>query len=100
MKDEKQLGALSFDPQKDRGINNRWGSEIKTKRWDASLKLGYVFPETPYQSFGFQSAYSSHDQDSYYGFRSYDINHDSFYTNLVFNSIIGNTLKKFKLGLN
>ncbi len=100
MKDEKQLGALSFDPQKDRGMNNRWGSEINTKRWDASFKLGYVFPETPYQSFGFQSAYSSHDQDSYYGFRSYDINHDSFYTNLVFNSIIGNTLKKFKVGLN
>ena len=100
MKDEKQLGALSFDPQKDRGMNNRWGSEIKTKRWDALFKLGYVFPETPYQSFGFQSAYSSHDQDSYYGFRSYDINHDSFYTNLVFNSIIGNTLKKFKVGLN
>ncbi len=100
MKDAKQLGALSFDPQKDRGINNSWGSEIKTKRWDASFKLGYVFPETPYQSFGFQSAYSSHDQDSYYGFRSYDINHDSFYTNLVFNSIIGNTLKKFKVGLN
>ena len=100
MKDEKQLGALSFDPQKDRGMNNRWGSEINNKRWDASFKLGYVFPETPYQSFGFQSAYSSHDQDSYYGFRSYDINHDSFYTNLVFNSIIGNTLKKFKVGLN
>ena len=100
MKDEKQLGVLSFDPQKDRGMNNRWGSEINTKRWDASFKLGYVFPETPYQSFGFQSAYSSHDQDSYYGFRSYDIKHDSFYTNLVFNSIIGNTLKKFKVGLN
>ena len=100
MKDEKLLGALSFNPQKDRGMKNHWGSEIKTKRWDASFKLGYVFPETPYQSFGVQTAYSSHDQDSYYGLRTYDINQDSFYTNLIFNSIMGNTLNKFKVGLN
>lgn len=100
MKDDKLLGTLSFNPQKDRGMNNRWGSEIKTRRWDASFKLGYVFPEIPYQSFGFQSAFSSHDQDSYYGLRTYDINQESFYTNLIFNSIIGNTLNKFKVGLN
>lgn len=100
MNDEKLLGTLSFNPQKDRGMKNRWGSEIKTKRWDGSFKLGYVFPETPYQSFGVQTAYSSHNQDSYYGLRTYDINQDSFYTNLIFNSIIGNTLNKFKVGLN
>jgi outer membrane receptor for ferrienterochelin and colicins len=100
MKDEKLLGTLSFNSQKDRGKKNHWGSEIKTKRWDASFKLGYVFPETPYQSFGFQTAYSSHIQDSYYGLRTYDIHQDSFYTNLIFNSIIGNTLNKFKVGLN
>ena len=66
LNDEKLLGALSYNPQKYRGMKSHWGSEIKTKRWDASFKVGYVFPETPYQSFGFQTAYSSHDQDSYY----------------------------------
>ena len=100
LNDEKLLGALSYNPQKDRGMKSHWGSEIITKRWDASFKVGYVFPEIPYQSFGFQTAYSSHDQDSYYGLRSYDINQQSFYTNLIFNSIIGNTLNKFKVGLN
>ena len=100
MNDEKLSGTLSYDPKKDRGMKNRWGSEIKTKRWDASFKVGYVFPEIPYQSFGLQTAYSSHDQDSYYGLQTYDINQQSFYTNLIFNSIIGNTLNKFKVGLN
>tara|TARA_B100001057_G_C22857031_1_gene953066 strand:+ start:1784 stop:3970 length:2187 start_codon:yes stop_codon:yes gene_type:complete len=100
MNDEKLLGTLSYNPQRDRGMKSRWGSEIKTKRWDASFKVGYVFPEIPYQSFGFQTAYSSHDQDSYYGLRTYNINQQSFYTNLIFNSIIGNTLNKFKVGLN
>lgn len=100
MNDAKLLGALDYDPQKDRDSEDRWGSEIKTQRWDASLKIGYVFPDLPYQSFGFQSAYSSHDQNSYYVTRQYDIRHQSFYTNLLFNSIIGNTQNKFKMGLN
>ncbi len=100
MNDKKLLGTLSYDPKKDMGLKNRWGSEIKTKRWDASFKVGYVFPEIPYQSFGLQTAFSNHDQDSYYGFQTYDINQQSFYTNLIFNSIIGNTLNKFKVGFN
>ena len=100
MNDEKLLGEMSYDPKKDRVLKNRWGSEIKTKRWDASFKVGYVFPEIPYQSFGLQTAYSSHDQGSYFGLQTYNINQQSFYTNLIFNSIIGNTLNKFKVGLN
>jgi outer membrane receptor for ferrienterochelin and colicins len=62
--------------------------------------LGYVFPLLTYQSFGFQAAYNSHDQTAYYGLRQYDINHKSFFSNLLFNSILGNTKNKFKTGLN
>jgi outer membrane receptor for ferrienterochelin and colicin len=100
MNDEKQLGVLDFQPKRDRGLKNQWGSEIATQRWDTSVKVGYVFPELSYQSFGFQAAYSSHDQKAYYGLRKYDVNHQSLYTHLLFNSILGNTLNKFKVGLN
>ena len=100
MNDQKQGGTINFESHLDRGRTTNWGSEVKTNRLDASFKLGYVFPELPYQSFGFQSAYSNHDQDSYYGLRIYNINHKSFYTNVLFNSIIGNTLNKFKSGIN
>ena len=100
MNDEKTLGMEDFNPEKDRGDKQSWGSQINTSRWDTSLKLGYVSPEIPYQSFGFQTAYSNHDQNSYFGLRSYTIEHQSFYTHLLFNSIIGNTLNKFKLGMN
>lgn len=100
MNDEKQLGKVGYDPIKDRNSNLIWGSEINTERLDASLKIGYVFPEIPYQTFGFQSAYSKHDQDAYYGIRIYEIEHESFYGNLLFNSIIRNTKNKFKAGLN
>ena len=30
----------------------------------------------------------------------YNINHESFFTNFVYNSIIGNTKHKFKTGIN
>ena len=100
MQDDKQLGALGFNPKTDKNLNSVWGSEINTDRLDGSLKIGYVFPELPYQSFGFQSAYSNHKQNAYYGFRKYEIDQESFYANLLFNSIIGNTKNKFKVGVN
>ena len=100
MQDQKQMGVLDFDALKHRGSNTFWGSEIKTNRLDLSFKAGYVFPDLPYQSFGFQTAFSTHDQDSYYGLRIYDIYHESIYNNLLFNSIIGNTMNKFKVGVN
>ncbi|MEP2236716.1 MAG: TonB-dependent receptor [Maribacter sp.] len=107
LNDEKQVGQVDFDPDTDRvdGGNRSlseaevWGSEINTRRFDTSLKLGYVFPELPFQSLGFQTSYSYHKQDSYFGFRTYDINHESLYSNLIFNSIIGDTRNKFKTGI-
>lgn len=99
LNDEKQTGELDFNPENDRGTTSSWGSEIDTKRFDTSLKLGYVFPEMPFQSIGFQTAYSNHQQDSYFGLNVYDIQHESVYSNLIFNSIIGDTRNKFKTGL-
>ena len=99
LNDEKQTGELNFNPDMDRGTTNNWGSEIDTKRFDTSFKLGYVFPELPFQSIGFQMAYSNHRQDSYFGLNVYDIKHKSMYSNLIFNSIVGDTRNKFKTGL-
>ena len=99
LNDEKQTGELKFNPEVDKGTNNFWGSEIDTKRFDTSAKLGYVFPEKPFQSAGFQVAYSLHQQDSYFGLNEYDIEHESIYSNLLFNSIIGDTRNKFKTGI-
>ena len=99
LNDEKQTGEVNFNPDIDKGTTNNWGSEIDTNRFDTSLKLGYVFPELPFQSVGFQMAYSNHQQDSYFGLNVYDIQHQSMYSNLIFNSIIGDTRNKFKTGL-
>ncbi|MEM1337857.1 MAG: TonB-dependent receptor [Bacteroidota bacterium] len=99
LNDDKQVGQTTFDPDVDQFTTNAWGGEIATQRFDTSVKLGYVFPELPFQSFGFQASYSNHKQESYYGFTIYDIEHESLYSNLIFNSIIGSTQHKFKTGL-
>lgn len=99
LQDTKQMGQINFDHDTDEGSSEVWGSEIATKRFESSAKLGYVFPQMPFQSFGLQVAYSNHEQDSYFGLNLYDINHKSFYGNLLFNSIIGDTRNKFKTGI-
>ncbi|MCM5663424.1 TonB-dependent receptor plug domain-containing protein [Galbibacter mesophilus] len=97
--DEKQTGEINFNPDKDKFTENTWGSEVQTNRIDVSSKVGYVFPDLPFQSFGLQLAFSNHDQNSYYGFRTYDIQQQSFYSNAIFNSIIGSTQHKYKTGI-
>ncbi len=100
MNDEKQTGELAFNPNIDKLTTNYWGSEINTKRFDFTSKIGYVFKDMPFQSIGFQNAFSSHNQDSYFGLRQYNINQQSYYSNLIFNSIINNTGNKFSTGIN
>lgn len=100
MKDEKQTGQLEFDKNRDKLTTNYWGSEINTNRFDFTSKVGYVFKDMPFQSIGFQNAYSNHNQDSYFGLNQYAIQQQSYYSNLIFNSIINNTMHKFATGLN
>lgn len=100
MNDKKQTGETDFDPKKDKGTTNYWGSEINTERLDVSTKVGYVFPDMPFQSIGFQNAFDSHNQQSYFGLNQYNIKQSSYYSNLIFNSIINNTMNKFATGLN
>lgn len=100
MNDDKQTGETNFNPNKDKFTTNYWGSEINTQRLDIASKTGYVWSEMPFQSIGFQNAFTNHIQQSYFGMKTYDIHQQSYYSNLIFNSIINNTMHKFATGLN
>ncbi|WP_454947427.1 TonB-dependent receptor [Capnocytophaga leadbetteri] len=99
MKDERQAGQIDYNLLTDKGTTNAWGSEVNSERFTLSNKTGYVFPDTPYKSIGLQNSFQSHRQDSYFGLNSYDIHQKSWYGNLIYNSIIGNTQHKFATGL-
>ena len=99
LNDAKQAGQLNFDPNNDKLTTNSWGSEIDTERFEVTTKFGYVNPEVPWQSLGVQFAFSTHNQDSYYGLNAYDIHHNSVYSNVIYNSIISDSRHKIKTGL-
>jgi outer membrane cobalamin receptor len=93
--DLKKIGQIGSQDN-----TSKWGGRIKTNRFDTSFKLGYVNPNIPYQTIGFQLAYNIHDQDSYYGTNIYDINQKSLFSNFLYNSIITNAKNKIKVGIN
>ncbi len=98
LNDEKQTGQMDFDPDRDRGTTNFWGSEIKTQHLDVSGKFGFVNPDLPWRTTGLQLAFSHHDQESYFGLRDYNIQHNSLYANFIYNSIISDSRHKIKMG--
>jgi outer membrane receptor for ferrienterochelin and colicins len=97
--DGKQGGQTDFNPDEDKFTTNRYGFEINTKRYELWGKFGYQFKGKPYQSIGLQLSGLLHDHESYYGFNIHDADERSVYSNLIYQSIIGNTLHKFKAGL-
>jgi len=99
LKDNNQSGQEGFNPDTDRLTTNSWGSEIDTERFEISTKLGYVNPQIPWQSLGVQFSFSSHNQNSYFGLNTYDINHNSVYSNAIYNSIISDSRHKVKTGV-
>ena len=99
LKDDKQVGQTGFVPDRDRGNTQVWGGEVETQRYGITAKVGYVYPEIPYQSIGVQIAVNRHEQDSYFGLRDYNILHDSGYVTGIFNSIISDSRHKFKTGI-
>ncbi len=96
--DYKKIGSVNFNEKSD--LSRFWGGEITTNRFDSSFKLGYVNPNIPYQSLGFQLAYNYHDQEAYYGLNDYNISQKSLFVNLIYNSILFNSKNKIKAGLN
>ncbi|CEN34978.1 TonB-dependent receptor [Capnocytophaga cynodegmi] len=100
MKDNRQAGEMKFNPVTDKLSKNAWGSEINSERIGIANKVGYAFPDEPHKSIGLQNAFHWHKQNSYFGLNQYDIHQKSFYSNLIYNSIITNTKNKFATGIN
>lgn len=97
--DTKQGGQTGYDPERDKFSTNRYGFEINTERYEVTAKLGYQFAGKPYKSFGLQLNGFQHKQDSYFGFNVYPAKEQSYYSNLIYQSIIGSTQHKFKTGI-
>ena len=100
--DERVYGEIDyFDPAIIPGppINDSWGGSADSNIIRSTLKFGYVDPDITYRSLGLQLSYSNVDQGADFGNSFHDTRHTSFYSNLVYNSIIGDTRSKIKTGI-
>jgi outer membrane receptor for ferrienterochelin and colicins len=78
---------------------DHYGMGIDTKRFEGFAKIGYVFPEKKYRSIGLQLSTFSHQQDAFFGMTTYNAKQGNFYSNLIYQDIIGSDKHKFKTGL-
>ncbi len=99
LNDKRTGGEVSFNPASDKNTTNKYGLGINTERYEAFAKIGYLFPEKKYKSIGLQLAAISHRQGSYFGLTAYHAKEQTFYSNLIYQSIIHTTVHKFRTGL-
>jgi outer membrane receptor for ferrienterochelin and colicin len=99
LNDTRTGGEIAFKPSADKYTTNHYGLGINTKRYEAFAKIGYVFPEKKYKSIGLQLSGFDHRQDSYFGLTNYNAWQQNFYANLIYQSIIGTTIHKFRTGV-
>lgn len=90
-------GKLDYNPT-DEIRSKLWGVNTRTRRYEASAKVGYVFSGKPWKSFGSQYNALYHDQEGDYGFQSYNGEQRSGRVNLLFASRILNESNTFTTG--
>jgi len=98
IRDERTAGQTGFDKNLAQDKQNAYGVGIDISRFQIWNKTGYVFKGKPYQSLGWMNQYVYHQQDSFFGLRNYAGKQHTYYSNLIFESIIGNTNHKYKAG--
>ena len=91
-------GQRAFDPSADDGGDQFWGARVTARRIEGWFKAGKVLAGKPYASLGLQLSGLYHEQEAYFGPRNYDAEQGSAYSNLIYQSIIGDTKHKFKTG--
>ncbi|MBU2554220.1 MAG: TonB-dependent receptor [Bacteroidetes bacterium] len=99
LSEERQGGQMSFSPNMTRDVDHPYGIGVKTNRYEAFLKVGYVFEHRAATSFGFQNQMIIHDQNAYFGLNNYDARQVSYYGNLMFQSWLFHSKHQFTTGL-
>ncbi len=97
--EKRRGGQLKYDFKDDADTTSGFGVQIETKRMEVFSKNGLVFPATPWKSVGLILSGTFHDQESYFGLKTYDANQLGFYGSLIYMSIIGITDHKWKAGV-
>ena len=98
VKDKRNAGQMVFNKNFNQSEQNAYGVGIDIARFQIWNKTGHVFKGKPYQSMGWMNQLTYHRQNSFFGWRDYFGKQTTYYSNLVFEGILGNTNHKYKAG--
>lgn len=96
--DHRLAGQMNFIENNDQLTTNNYGVGIDINRFQAWNKTGYIFKNKPYQSIGLMNQFTYYEQDSYFGLTPYNGIQKTIYSNLIFESILGSSEHKYKIG--
>ncbi|RLD44766.1 MAG: TonB-dependent receptor [Bacteroidetes bacterium] len=97
--EDRQGGQMDFSPDMERTSENPYGTGVKTNRYEAFAKFGYILKHRAQSSFGFQNQVIVHEQTSFFGLNDYDAKQVSYYGNLMFQSWFADTRHQFTTGI-
>lgn len=96
--DRRTAGQIDFNNKISQAQQSAYGVGINLAQFQFWNKTGYVFKGKPYQSLGIMNRFTYYQQDSFFGLKNYFGEQKTFYSNLIFESILGNTNHKYKTG--
>ena len=76
-----------------------YGIDISLNKFRAFSKLGYFIPDKPFASLGWITSFTTYGQNSVFGVREHEGNQNSFYSNFIYQTILGNTNHQITSGL-
>jgi len=99
MVDDRNGGQYSHNHSTANSHSELYEIRLKNQTLNAVAKIGYIFPSKKYKSIGLMQSFSSNETDQKYGrVNHYTGNQHTYYANLIYQSIIGSTNLKFRIG--
>jgi outer membrane cobalamin receptor len=95
--DDKQGGQVPFNKDRDFAGNRFYGIGINNRQAEVFNKTGFVFPG-PARSIGTMFSARLHDEDMFFGHKTYKAEQRSLYANAIWQDMIGNTNHMYKAG--
>lgn len=96
---EDRLGGQKDFEREMKGTTQAYGFGARINRYEFFSKIARLFPDQPYKGLGLIVNASVHDSKSYFGLNNYNGRQKTFYGNLIYQSIIGNTNHSYKTGI-
>jgi outer membrane cobalamin receptor len=97
--DDRIGGQKQFNEDTDKLTTNSYGFRVTTRRAEIYSKTGLIYPNTPWKSMGLQNSFIFHDQEGYFGLRTYNGRQFSYYGNYSYMTILGTTDHRLKSGV-